>query len=60
MHTQKIKNFYDKANSYEKEVIENAILDRVKKDWKSIPEITKNQVLTLAKRHNRLNEFINL
>ena len=60
MHTQKIKNFYDRSNSYEREVIENALLDRVKKDWKSIPEITKKQALTLAKRHNRINEFINL
>ena len=60
MNTAKIQKRYDKATSYEKIIIDNAILDRVKKDWKSIPELAKKQVLTLAKRHNRLNEFINL
>ncbi len=60
INTQKIKNYYDKANSYERDVIENALLDRIKKDWNTIPETSKKQVLVVAKRQNRFNEFINL
>ena len=37
--------------------IENAMLDRAKREWNRLEDIQKDQVRRLARKHNRQDEF---
>ena len=58
MELQKLKSILSGPDSTEKANIENAILDRLKRDWNKLTEVDQKMAIILAKRYNRENEFI--
>jgi hypothetical protein len=58
MELQKLKSILSGPDSTEKANIENAILDRLKRDWYKLTEVDQKMAIILAKRYNRENEFI--